>query len=191
MSTKGKIIIISGPSGVGKHTIITQIMGDQDLNLAYSISMTTRSPRAGEVHGVDYYFATPQEFNDHIQQDDFVEYATFCSNSYGTLKSELKRITDQGQNALLEIEVQGAIQVLERLKNENLLSIFIAPPSLAVLKQRLIERHTETDDQVVSRIKQAEYELSIQDKYQYVVVNDDLDQAINEIKSIIKGSIHG
>lgn len=191
MATKGKIIIISGPSGVGKHTIISQLMDDQALNLAYSISMTTRKPREGEVHGVDYYFATAQEFQAHVDNDDFVEHATFCSNSYGTLKSELKRITDNGQNALLEIEVQGAIQVLEKLKDENLLSIFIAPPSLAILKQRLIERNTETDQQVASRIKQAEYELSIQDKYQHVVINDDLMTAIDEIKQIIKEAIHG
>lgn len=190
MTTKGKIIIISGPSGVGKHTIITSIMGNPSLNLEYSISMTTRKPREGEINGVDYYFATRDEFDQHIQNNDFVEYVTFCSNSYGTLKSELKRITDSGKNAILEIDVQGVIQVLEKLRDENILSIFIAPPSFEILKQRLINRNTESVEQISSRIKQAEYELSFQDKYQYTVINDDLETAIRDIANIIKENIN-
>lgn len=189
--TKGKIIIISGPSGVGKHTIITSIMKNPALNLEYSISMTTRKPREGEQNGVDYYFATREQFDQHIKFGDFVEYVTFCSNSYGTLKSELHRITNCGKNAVLEIDVQGVIQVLDKLKDENLLSIFIAPPSFETLKERLINRNTESEEQIQSRIKQAEYELSFQDKYQYTVVNDDLETAIKDITNIIKENING
>lgn len=188
--SKGKIIIISGPSGVGKHTIITSIMKNPSLNLEYSISMTTRKPREGEVNGVDYYFATRVQFHEYVQAGEFVEYVTFCSNSYGTLKKELQRITNSGKNAVLEIDVQGVIQVLEKLKDEDLLSIFIAPPSFEILKQRLINRNTESEEQIQSRIKQAEYELSFQDKYQYTVINDNLEIAINDITNIIKDNIN-
>lgn len=192
MSKKGKLIIISGPSGVGKKTIIDQFINDPELNLEYSISMTTREKRPGEVDGKDYYFVSNEAFDQAIKNNEMLEWADFCKCKYGTKKSEIERIVKNKANALIEIEVVGALKVIEENKdNPDLVSIFIVPPSLEELKNRLVKRGTESEEKIAWRLNRAKDELKIQDKYQYVVVNDDQVRAANEIKEILKGVING
>ncbi|MDE6289685.1 MAG: guanylate kinase [Ureaplasma sp.] len=183
---KNKIFIISGPSGVGKKTIIDSFINNEELNLSYSISMTTRNPRVGEQNAKDYYFVSHDDFNKAIENDEMVEWAEFCSNKYGTRKSEIKRIIDSNKSVLLEIEIQGALKVFDKFDRNEYVSIFIAPPSIKELKKRLISRCTEDKKSCKLRIKTAKKELPIQKKYDYVVVNDNLQECIDQIIKIIK-----
>ncbi|GAA5414503.1 guanylate kinase [Ureaplasma ceti] len=186
----GKIVIISGPSGVGKKTILDQVMADKSLNLSYSISMTTRNMRPGEVNGVDYYFVNEQEFDQAIQNNELIEWAVFCNNKYGTPKKVLQEQISQGKNVVLEIEVVGALNILKMFKPEELLSIFIVPPSIEELKQRLLKRGSETEDVINTRVKRACEELEVQKHYQNIVVNDEVDRVVAEIKEIIRNNTH-
>lgn len=183
---KGKIVIVSGPSGVGKNTILEEVFKDKDLNLVYSISMTTRPKREGEQEGKDYYFVSDEQFNDAIKDNQLIEWATFCNHKYGTPKKMLLDQIDQGKNVILEIEVVGALNVLNMFKPEDVLSIFVVPPSLEELKQRLIARGTESLETIEGRVKRAAEEIQVKDHYQYVVTNDEVANAVGQIKQIIR-----
>lgn len=150
---KGLLIILSGPSGVGKGTVRKQIFKNKDLDLSYSISMTTRPKREKEKEGVDYYFVSNETFDKHIQDDDFLEYCEFVGNRYGTPKSYVEKLRNEGKNVFLEIEVSGANQVLSKVHDEGVLSIFLLPPSLRVLEQRIRLRKTESDEVIKARLE--------------------------------------
>ncbi len=185
---KGKIILISGPSGVGKKTILDEILNNKNLNIVYSISATTRPKRHNEIHGKDYYFLSHNEFENGINQGDFLEYAEFCGNYYGTPKQKIFEQLNQGKNVLLEIETLGAKNIMQQFDKDKIISVFLIPPSLEILKQRLINRGTETLETIDKRVQKASDELKYQDMYQNIVVNDDVNQTIKEITKIIEQS---
>lgn len=185
---RGTLIILSGPSGVGKGTVREQLFKMDDLNLAYSISMTTRKPRPGEVNGVDYYFVDQATFNQKIQEDGFLEYAQFVSNSYGTPKDKVEEMLEEGKNVVLEIEVQGALQVMEKVPEA--LTIFLVPPSMEELERRIRGRKTEAESVMQERLAKAEREIKTKDSYKHVVVNYTVEQAANEIADIIRHNIN-
>ena len=178
---KGKIVVVSGPSGVGKGTICKKIM--ELINARFSVSTTTRSPREGEIEGKDYFFVTKDEFKRKIDDGEFLEYNIYNDNYYGTSKQAIYDMIDNGINALLEIDVNGAYNI--KKKFPEALLIYIAPPSIDVLKQRLIDRGTEEISVIENRLKIAEEELKRVDFYDYVVINDDLDRAVTEVKECI------
>jgi guanylate kinase len=181
-----KVFVITGPSGVGKGTLIKMLL-DRVPSLALSVSATTREPREGEEDGVDYHFLTEEEFQERIAAKDFLEFATYSGNHYGTLNSELDRCLDKGRSVVLEIEVQGATQV--RAARPDSVQIFIAPPDPAVLRQRLSGRGTDSAEAIDRRLKTAEQELAQQDDFDHLIVNDDLDRAADELESIVRSSI--
>ena len=182
---RGLLIIMSGPSGVGKGTIREKLMEDKTLNLFYSVSMTTRSPRPGEVDGREYYFVTKEEFQKNIDNENLLEWAEFVGNRYGTPKDKVEKMRDEGKNVLLEIDVNGTSQVLSKLDRNDVISVFIAPPSLEELEKRLKGRSTESDEVIKNRVAQASRELSQKDNYRFVVVNDDLETAVKEFRDLI------
>ena len=177
----GKLFILSGPSGVGKGTLRENALKNFS-NLVYSISCTTREPREGETNGVEYRFISRDEFEQGINNNLFLEYARVHENYYGTLKSDVIQELDAGKNVLLEIDVQGALQVREKM-NDSIL-IFIAPPSIEELSRRLINRNTESQHDLNIRLANAKRELELANKYDYIVVNDDLDSASRKLQEI-------
>lgn len=181
---RGLLIIFSGPSGVGKGTIRNLFIDRPELNLVFSVSMTTRSKRPGEVEGKDYFFVTPERFEEAIANEELLEYAQFVGNYYGTPKSEVDRLRDEGKNVILEIEVQGALQVIEKV--EDALSIFIVPPSLEELERRILSRKTEALEIVQQRLAKASKEMELVNRYRYVVCNDDPQLAADIVALIIK-----
>lgn len=181
---KGLLIVLSGPSGVGKGTVRKEIFDDPTTSYKYSISMTTRQMREGEVNGVDYFFKTKEEFEALIQEDQFIEYAEYVGNYYGTPVQYVKDTMAKGHDVFLEIEVEGAKQV--RKKFPDALFIFLAPPSLDHLKERLIGRGTETDEKIQSRVNEARKEVEMMNLYDYVVVNDEVHLAKERIQSIVE-----
>ncbi len=187
---KGKLIIISAPSGCGKSTIINEIIKNRDLRLEFSISATTREPRKGEKNGVDYYFMTLDEFNKAIENDELIEYEeVYPGRFYGTLNSEIDRIREKGKNVILDIDVMGGINVKNKFGNDAL-SIFIQPPSIDTLRQRLVARGTDSPEAIKQRIDKASFELSQANKYDKIVVNDILDIAVKSTENIIKNFIN-
>ena len=185
---KGKLFVLSGPSGVGKGTVRTRLMSDPSLNLAYSISMTTRKPRSDEQEGVHYYFVDEETFNEKIKNDELLEHATFVGNQYGTPKAEIERLLNAGKNVLLEIEVQGASQVMEKCKDA--ITIFMMPPSFEELEKRIRGRRSEPEEVVQQRLAKAKGEMKLHNRYHYVVVNDTVENAGNQIASIIKSKMN-
>ena len=181
---KGLLIIVSGPSGVGKGTVRDYYMKDESLNLTYSISMTTRKPREGEVDGVDYIFVSREEFERKIQEGEFLEYAEFVGNYYGTSLTQVNKLREEGKNVILEIEVQGATIVKE--KCPDAISIFIIPPSIEELERRIRGRRTEAEEIIQQRLAKATQELKLVSNYKYVVCNDDPELAAEVIGLIIK-----
>ncbi len=182
---KGKLIIISAPSGSGKSTIIGRIINDPDLKLEFSISATTRAPREGEIDGVHYHFLTVEQFKEAIKNDALVEYEeVYPGRFYGTLKREIERIQNNGKNVILDIDVKGGINV-KRLYGDNALSVFIQPPSIEALRQRLISRATDPIEAINQRVGKAEYELSFKDQFDTVVVNDNLDKAVEQTRQLL------
>lgn len=186
---EGLLIIISGPSGVGKGTIRRQVMSDDSLNLVYSVSMTTRTKRENEVDGVDYFFVTREEFDENIKKGNFLEWAEFVGNRYGTPKHYVDELRRQGKNVVLEIEVEGTKQVLKTCKGSNVISIFIIPPSYEDLERRIRHRSTETEDVIQKRLSKARKEMHLKYHYEYVVLNDRPDRAGKEIREIIKNKL--
>ena len=182
----GKVIIISAPSGCGKSTIINALLEKGQIDMRFSISASNRQPRAGEVQGVNYYFLTDEEFRRHISDDAFVEYEeVYPGRFYGTLKSEIARITGEGHNVILDIDVKGGVNV-KKMFGDEAISIFIKPPSVEALRQRLLGRATDSMDAIEQRVSKAEYEISFAPEFDVTVVNDDLAQAIEEIETVIK-----
>lgn len=181
---KGKIVVISGPSGCGKGTVIQELL-KCDNRLKLSVSMTTRAPRPGEVHGREYYFTDEKEFKNRIQTGDLLEYTNYNGNYYGTPSKEMYEMQEKGYTILLDIEIEGAANV-RKAAPENLLTIFLAPPSFEELERRLVGRGTESAEVIAKRLARAKEELKEQDKYDYVVVNDDLDNTVKEIYRLIK-----
>jgi guanylate kinase len=184
MQEKGLLIVLSGPSGVGKGTVRKAIFSQPDTEFEYSISMTTRKPRQGEVNGVDYFFKSREEFEDLIEQDRLLEYAEFVGNYYGTPVDYVRETLDSGKDVFLEIEVKGARQVREKFPEG--LFIFLMPPSLHELKNRIVTRGTETDDLITNRLLSAREEIEMMDLYDYIVENDQVDLASERIIAIVK-----
>lgn len=181
--TEGILLVISGPSGVGKGTVMKNLFEKRN-DLYMSVSATTRKKREGETEGVSYYYITSERFAKIREEDGFLENAEFCGNCYGTLKSEVFERLEKGINVVLEIEVRGAMQVKEKFPQG--VFIYVCPPSLSELKKRLTQRQTETPEALEKRLKSAEWELTQIDKYDYLVINDDVDAAAERISSIIE-----
>jgi guanylate kinase len=179
-------VVITGPSGVGKGTLIRSLR-DRMPELQLSVSATTRRPRAGETQDVDYHFLTPDEFERHVQDGDFVEHADYAGARYGTLRSELETRSAGGAPVLLEIELQGARQVRETMPSA--VQVFIAPPSLEALRARLVGRGTDDPAQIEARLRTAEREVAAQDEFAHVVVNDRLEDAVDELATIVRDAI--
>lgn len=183
MVEKGLLIVLSGPSGVGKGTVRKEIFSQQNTSFEYSISMTTRAPRTGEVDGIDYFFKSREEFEDLIEQGKLLEYAEFVGNYYGTPVDYVRETTLKGKDVFLEIEVEGAKQVREKFPDG--LFIFLSPPSLSELKNRIVTRGTESEEIINNRMNVAREEIEMMHLYDYVVENDTVENACEKIKAII------
>ena len=184
---KGIFIVISGPSGVGKGTICDILMKNKNVDFEYSVSMTTRAKREYEKEGIHYYFTSKDIFEDKIKNNEFVEYAMYNDEYYGTLKSEVLKKLDEGKNIISEIDVQGAKNIKKEFINSLL--IYILPPSMEELKNRLIKRGTETKEEIEKRLQIALVENKSRYFYDYIVINDKLDIAVKEIERIINNKI--
>ena len=182
MSNKGRLIVFSAPSGCGKGTMLAEILKDDSFRC--SVSATTRNPREGEADGVNYYFFTNEEFEKKISEDAFLEYAGYCDHYYGTLKSEVDPYLEKGINVILEIEVQGAMKI--RQIRPDALFVFIAPPSVGELRRRLNKRGTETQEVIDQRVAAASTELTFADKYDYIIVNDALEDAVSDFFAVVR-----
>ncbi|MGN1304151.1 MAG: guanylate kinase [Oscillospiraceae bacterium] len=178
---KGTLFIISGPSGCGKGTVLDEVL-KQD-NIYYSVSATTRAPRPGEVDGVNYHFLSKDEFEKLIENNGVLEYASYCGNYYGTPKKPVEDMLAEGKNVILEIEVQGALKVME--KCPEAVSVFILPPSIKELRRRLHKRGTESEEVIEKRIGEAEGEIRKAVNYDYVMINGELEIAVSDLLSII------
>lgn len=184
LDDKGLLVVLSGPSGVGKGTVRESLFKREDHDLVYSVSMTTRLPRSNEVDGKDYYFVTKEEFEKGIKENRFLEYAKFINNYYGTPLDKVQKQLAEGHEVVLEIEVQGAMQVRKRMPEAIL--IFIAPPSMAALYDRLHIRGTESEVEVKERYDKACREVVMADFYDYIVVNDTVENAADKIMAIVR-----
>lgn len=180
---RGMLVLYTGSSGVGKGTIMQELL-KRDKNIRLSVSNTTRSPREGELDGVHYNFVTKEQFESLIQKDGYLEYAEYCGNYYGTPKQQVEDMLSQGYDVFLEIEVCGGLQIME--KYPDVLSIFILPPSIDTLEKRLRRRGTEDEETILKRLGEAKREIECSEKYKYVVVNDRLEDAVDEILDILK-----
>ena len=182
--TKGLLIVYSGPSGVGKSTILHRVLKNKELNLVFSVSMTTRSKRDGEIDGKDYFFVDKETFKKAIGEDKFLEHARYVDNYYGTPRDYVEKQRLLGKNVVLEIDVQGGLQVIE--KCPDALSIFIMPPSIETLENRLVGRGSEKQEIIDKRVNEAKREIKDGEIYKYHVVNDDLDKAVLKVINIIE-----
>lgn len=180
--SNGLLIVYAGASGVGKGTIMKRLLSIND-NFRLSVSATTRSPREGERDGIEYYFVTQDKFDCMLSEDGFLEHATYCGNSYGTPKKPVFEMLNKGIDVFLEIEINGFLQIKE--KYPECVSIFIMPPSAQELKSRLVGRGTESSEVISQRLKTAETEMTYAKQFDYVVINDDVDRAVQEIINII------
>ena len=179
-----KVIIVSAPSGAGKTTLVKHLL-ESFPQLEFSISATSRKPRQNEKDGIDYYFISVDEFKKKINNNEFIEWEEVYPNCYyGTLKSEIHRIWEKNKVVLFDVDVKGGIN-LKKIFNNNAISIFIAPPDLKTLEKRLINRGTETNESIKTRLEKASYEMNFKDKFDYIIINDNLDTAKQEIYSIV------
>ena len=183
---KGKLIIFSAPSGAGKTTIVRHLL-EKDFNLEFSVSATSRDPRPNEKNGKDYYFLTLEEFIKRVGNNEFLEWEeVYKGIRYGTLKSEVERIRNQGKNVIFDVDVVGGLNI-KKYYGDEALAVFVQPPSVEELKKRLTQRSTETDDKIAMRIAKAEHELSFAPQFDVVLVNDNLEQAFTEAEKVIAG----
>ncbi len=180
---KGIIVIISGFSGAGKGTVMKKLLSEYD-DYALSISATTRAPRPGEAEGREYFFKAVDEFKEMINKDELIEYAQFVGNYYGTPKAYVEQKLNEGKDVILEIDLQGAMIIKEKMPDVTL--VFITPPSASELKNRLVGRGTEDMDTINARLKQAVHESAFMDKYDYLLINDDLDTCVSDLRKIIE-----
>ncbi|MBU7456313.1 guanylate kinase [Leuconostoc fallax] len=183
MTQRGLLIVLSGPSGVGKGTVRKAIFEEEGVDFQYSISATTRQPRPGEVDGVDYFFISEEEFKNKINNGDMLEYAQYVNNYYGTPKSFIDQTLDSGRDVFLEIEVQGALQVKSKMPEG--IYIFLTPPNLTNLRERLVGRGTDSQEVINKRVDAAREELKMMINYDYAVENDEVSKAVERIKAII------
>lgn len=186
---KGLLIILSGPSGVGKNCVRQEIMKSNKLDLTYSISMTTREKREREEDGKDYYFVSEEEFQRNIDEGNFLEWASFVGHRYGTPKDKVEALRKQGKNVFLEIEINGAKQVLSKVQDDRVISIFLMPPSFAALEKRIRKRKTESEDIIQERLQKGMKEMTMTENYDYIVVNDRIERAAQEIIDLIKAKL--
>ena len=186
---KGLLIILSGPSGVGKGTVRKYIMNRNALPLVFSISMTTRPPRATETDGVEYYFVSKEEFQRNIDADNFLEWAEFVGNRYGTPKSYVEQLRNEWKNVILEIEVNGASKVFSKIHDDRMISFFLMPPNLSALENRIRKRKTESEEIIQARLNKGIKEMKMSDKYDHVILNDDVARASGEIIDLIKAKL--
>lgn len=182
MKNKGLLLVVSAPSGCGKGTILGEILKDDSFY--YSISATTRAPREGEQDGVNYHFITKEEFEQRIALGGMLEYAQYCGNYYGTPKKEVEQMREAGRDVILEIEVEGAMKV--RVLCPDAVFLFIAPPSVEELRRRLNKRGTEAAEVIEERVSQAARELSYADRYDYIIVNGELEKAIQDFRTVVR-----
>ncbi|MBE6963034.1 MAG: guanylate kinase [Ruminococcaceae bacterium] len=182
MSTSGKCFVVSGPSGVGKSTVLTALL-EKHKDIYFSVSATTRQPRPGEIDGVHYHFIDADTFRAWISQDEFLEYAEFVGNFYGTPKKYVDQAMDEGRDVILDIEVQGATQVIA--KRPDTVRIFIAPPSWEELERRLTDRGTDTPEKIKKRLLRAKVEFQTAHTYDYLVINDTVESAVAELEAIM------
>ena len=188
MMNKGKMLIVSAPSGSGKSTIVQWLMREHpELNLYFSISCTSRAPRGTEQDGVEYFFLTPDEFRERIENNEFLEYEeVYEDRFYGTLKAQVEKQLSEGQNVVFDVDVKGGVNI-KRFYGERAMSLFIQPPSVAELRRRLEGRGTDTPEAIEDRLAKAEYELTFAPQFDHIVVNDNLDEAEAETFSLVKG----
>lgn len=179
---KGRLIVFSAPSGCGKGTMLAEILKNDSFRTA--VSATTRNPREGETDGISYHFLSREDFDRKADADEFLEHAEYCGNCYGTLKSEVDPYLEQGIDVILEIEVQGAMKIREI--RPDALFVFIAPPSVKELRRRLKKRGTEADNIIEERVSKASYEIKLAENYDYVIVNDALEDAVNDFFAVIR-----
>ncbi len=179
---KGMLIVVSAPSGCGKGTLLAQVLKDD--NFYCSVSATTRSPREGEKDGVNYWFISPEEFRRRIDEGDMLEYAEYCGNYYGTMRSQVYKKLNEGRDVILEIEVQGAMNI--RRSCPEAVLVFLLPPSLATLRHRLEKRGTEDEETISRRVGEAAREISQAEKYDYIIVNDAIEDAVSDFLTVVR-----
>lgn len=183
---KGLLIILSGPSGVGKGCVRQEIMKNDKLGLVYSISMTTRKKREKEVDGRDYYFVSDEEFQKNVDNGNFLEWANFVGHRYGTPKDKVEQLRNQGKNVFLEIEINGANQVMSKIHDDRMISFFLMPPSFQALENRIRKRKTESEEIIQERLQKGLKEMTMTENYDHIVINDKVQRAAQEIIDLIK-----
>lgn len=185
MKKRGLLIVVSGFAGSGKGTLMKRLTGDYE-GYALSVSMTTRAPRPGEVHGREYFFVTRSEFEQKIKEDGLIEYASYVENYYGTPRTYVEEQIAEGKDVILEIEIQGALKVKERFPDAVL--IFILPPSVGELYERLRNRGTETEEVIRKRMRRASEEVSAIEKYDYILINDEVEESVRKLRDLIEAA---